>query len=128
MAGTFPKGDEIDDKRKGERMGNGFHGFDEHESSESDDDSDSPGSPELSVGEYPRVAIALDNGCVKIYDISDTDEFIHVKSMPRVKGEVFLKLFVLQQVSHLLFESPIKRMFCVVVYRTSFKCDLEYRC
>ncbi|KAL2583658.1 hypothetical protein AAZV13_14G084500 [Glycine max] len=88
MAGTFPKGDEIDDKRKGERMGNGFHGFDEHESSESDDDSDSPGSPELSVGEYPRVAIALDNGCVKIYDISDTDEFIHVKSMPRVKGRV----------------------------------------
>ena len=95
MAGTCPKGDEIDDKRKGERMGNGFHDFDEHESSESDDDSDSPGSPELSVGEYPRVAIALDNGCVKIYDISDTDEFIHVKSMPRVKGEVFLKLFVL---------------------------------
>ena len=58
MAVTFPKSDEINDKRKGGQMGNGFHDFDEHESIESDEDSDSPGSPELSVGEYPRVAIA----------------------------------------------------------------------
>ena len=130
MAVTFPKSDEINDKRKGGQMGNGFHDFDEHESIESDedDDSGSPGPLGLLVGEHPRVAIALDNGCVRICDISDTDEFILVKSLPPVKGEVFLKLFVLQQVSHLLFESPIKRMFCVVVYRTSFKCDLEYRC
>ncbi|KAK7383236.1 hypothetical protein VNO78_28910 [Psophocarpus tetragonolobus] len=88
MAVTFPKGDQIIDKRKDGRMGNGFHDFDEHESSESDEDSDSPGPLDRSVSEHPRVAVALDNGCVRIYDISDTDEFIHVKSLPAVKGRV----------------------------------------
>nr|KYP57092.1 Cirhin [Cajanus cajan] len=88
MAVTFPKGDKINDERKGDQMGNGFHDFVEHESSESDEDSDSPGPHEGSVGENPRVAIGLDNGHVGIYDISDTDEFIYVKSLPRVKGRV----------------------------------------
>ncbi|RZB58332.1 WD repeat-containing protein PCN isoform B [Glycine soja] len=90
MAVTFPKSDEINDKRKGGQMGNGFHDFDEHESIESDedDDSGSPGPLGLLVGEHPRVAIALDNGCVRICDISDTDEFILVKSLPPVKGRV----------------------------------------
>lgn len=88
MALTFPKGDRINDERKGDKMGNGFHDFDEHESSESDEDSDSAGPLESSVCQHPRVAIGLDNGRVMIYDISDTDKFIHVKSLPSVKGRV----------------------------------------
>ncbi|XP_020226711.1 WD repeat-containing protein PCN isoform X2 [Cajanus cajan] len=88
MAVTFPKGDKINDEKKGDQMGNGFHDFDEHESSESDEDFDSPGPHEGSVGENPRVAIGLDNGHVGIYDISDTDEFIYEKSLPWVNGRV----------------------------------------
>ncbi|KAJ1396928.1 WD40/YVTN repeat-like-containing domain superfamily [Sesbania bispinosa] len=41
-----------------------------------------------SATEYPRVAIGFDDGCLRIYDISDADEFIYVKSLPRVKGRV----------------------------------------
>ncbi|TKY57908.1 Cirhin protein [Spatholobus suberectus] len=88
MAVTFPKSDKINDKRKDERMGNGFHDFDEHESSESDEDSDAPGPLKRSDSEHPLVAIGLDDGSVRIYDISDTDKFIYVKSLPRVKGRV----------------------------------------
>ncbi|KAL2318430.1 hypothetical protein Fmac_032306 [Flemingia macrophylla] len=88
MAVAFPKGDKIDDERKGDQMGNGFHDFDEHESSESEEDSDSPGPLERSFIENPRVAIGLDNGHVGLYDISDTDKFIYVKSLPRIKGRV----------------------------------------
>lgn len=86
MAVTFPKSDKINDERKDDRMGNGFHEPEEHENSESDEDSDLPGPHERSVTEHPRVAIGFDNGCVRIYDVSDTDEFIHVKSLPPVKG------------------------------------------
>ncbi|XP_027329918.1 WD repeat-containing protein PCN-like isoform X1 [Abrus precatorius] len=91
MAVTLPMNDKINAETKG-GMGNGhvnkFHDFDERESSESDEDSDLPGPLEHSISEHPRVAIGFDDGCVRIYSISDTDEFIYVKSLPRVKGRV----------------------------------------
>jgi U3 small nucleolar RNA-associated protein 4 len=34
----------------------------------------------------PRVAVAFDDGCVRIYTISDANEFIYLKSMSRVQG------------------------------------------
>ncbi|XP_061366874.1 WD repeat-containing protein PCN-like isoform X2 [Gastrolobium bilobum] len=93
MAVTPPKSFVINDVMNGDHLGNGyaskFNKSDEHgETSESAEDSDSPDPLKQSVNEYPRVAIGLDDGCVRIYAISDTDEFIYVKSLPRVKGRV----------------------------------------
>ncbi|KAE9588474.1 hypothetical protein Lal_00003033 [Lupinus albus] len=93
MAVTLPKRDVINSETKNNHVGNGFvskfHNSDEHgENSESDEDSDSTDTNKQSVTEYPRVAIAYDDGCVRIYAISDTDDFMYVKSLPRVKGRV----------------------------------------
>ena len=100
MAMKFPVDDKVNDESKDGRMGmvtengNGFHDFGEHESSDSDDDSHSPGPLERSYRELPRVAIGFNDGRLRIYEISDTDEFILVKSFPPVTGEIFLELFV----------------------------------
>lgn len=94
MALAPPRSDVINAEANGDHMGNGYVGkfrdSDEHESSESDDeDSDSPDLHKQSVREDLRVAIGFDDGCVRIYTISDADEFVYVKSLPRVKGEAF---------------------------------------
>lgn len=34
------------------------------------------------------IAIACDDGCVRLYDISDSDEVTYHKSLPRVSGEI----------------------------------------
>ncbi|KAJ1385618.1 WD40/YVTN repeat-like-containing domain superfamily [Sesbania bispinosa] len=87
-----PKTDITNAETNGGHMGNGyvskFHGSDEHEDNESDENSDSADPLKHSATEYPRVAIGFDDGCMRIYDISDADEFIYVKSLPRVKGRV----------------------------------------
>lgn len=76
---------------------------DEHESSESEEDSDSPDPPKQSVLEYQQVAIGCDDGCVRIYAISGKDEFIYTKSLPRVSGEISsLELFGSLQLFSLL--------------------------
>ncbi|KAJ4842742.1 hypothetical protein Tsubulata_027202 [Turnera subulata] len=67
---------------------NGHDDGDDSESSESEDDSDSDELHEQSVVEDPRVAIACDDGCVRIYTIPDSDELIYSKSLPRVSGRV----------------------------------------
>ncbi|KAI9106526.1 hypothetical protein K1719_022054 [Acacia pycnantha] len=75
-----------------DHMGNGYLTYDkdtdhdEHETSDSEEESDSSNS--LKTLEYPRVAIGCDDGCVRIYAISDTDEFMCTKSLPRVSGRV----------------------------------------
>ncbi|XP_014505120.1 U3 small nucleolar RNA-associated protein 4 homolog [Vigna radiata var. radiata] len=92
MAMKLPIDDKVKDESKDGRMGtengNGFHDFDEHESSDSDDDSHSPGPLERSYRELPRVAIGFNDGRLRIYEISDSDEFILVKSFPPVTGRV----------------------------------------
>ncbi|XP_058725108.1 WD repeat-containing protein PCN-like [Vicia villosa] len=93
MAVALSKSD--DGETNGVHMENGFskrflNGFDDHEDSESDEDSDSD-SPEVlkqSSLEGPRVAVAFDDGCVRIFTISDTNEFIYLKSLTRVTGRV----------------------------------------
>lgn len=75
-----------------DHMGNGYltynkdNDHDEHETSDSEEEPDSSNS--LKTPEYPRVAIGCDDGCVRIYAILDTDEFMCTKSLPRVSGEI----------------------------------------
>ncbi|KAL1315512.1 WD repeat-containing protein PCN isoform X1 [Arachis hypogaea] len=92
MAVTFPKVDLVNNVPNGDVMGNGYASkiqeSDEQESSDSDEDNDSPDAGKQSVLESPRVAIGYDDGSVRIYAISDEDEFLYVKSLPRVKGRV----------------------------------------
>ncbi|KDP36549.1 hypothetical protein JCGZ_08316 [Jatropha curcas] len=73
-------------------LGNGFsdkkNDTDDQQSSESGDDSDSDELHEQFAIEDPRVAIACDDGCVRIYTIPDSDELIYNKTLPRVNGRV----------------------------------------
>ncbi|KAM1464197.1 hypothetical protein ACFXTO_043889 [Malus domestica] len=74
-------------------IGNGFLKAnstegDDPETSDSEDDSDSAEINEQSVVENQRVALACDDGCVRIYTITNTDEFVYTKSLPRVSGRV----------------------------------------
>lgn len=85
-----------DGETNGVHIENGFskrflNGFDEHEDSEnedseSDEDSDSPDVLKQSSLEGPRVAVGFDDGCVRIFTISDANEFIYLKSLTRVTG------------------------------------------
>ncbi|KAJ8773266.1 hypothetical protein K2173_028443 [Erythroxylum novogranatense] len=75
-----------------QHLGNGYvkHIDDgsNHESSDSEDDSDSDNINKLLDVEDPCVAIACDDGCVRLYRIPDSDEFIYYRTLPRVSGRV----------------------------------------
>lgn len=71
-----------------QNIGNGFLSNNlNDESSESEDDSDSVELHKQSEIENPRVALACDDGCVRIYSVLE-DELVYIKSMPRVSGEI----------------------------------------
>ncbi|CAI0474104.1 unnamed protein product [Linum tenue] len=76
---------------KSQHLTNGFlndihHGNDhDDESSESDDDSSSDGHLNQ-VLEDTRLAIACDDGCVRIYTVPDSDELIYNRTLSRVSG------------------------------------------
>ena len=84
----------VDAKPKPEHLVNGFlndkgeDDDDDDETSDSEDDSDSDELQERPVIELPRLAIACDDGSVRIYSISDSDELVYTKSLPRVSGEI----------------------------------------
>jgi U3 small nucleolar RNA-associated protein 4 len=59
---------------------------DDPETSESEDDSDLVELLEQPTSENTRVALACDDGCVRIYSISD--KLTYVKSLTRVGGRV----------------------------------------
>ncbi|GAU27350.1 hypothetical protein TSUD_05760 [Trifolium subterraneum] len=92
MAVTLAKSDV--GETNGVHIGNGYlkrlHGSDDHENSESDEDSDSDSPDVIKQSSLmdPRVAVAFDDGSVRIYTISDANEFIYLKSMSRVQGRV----------------------------------------
>lgn len=72
---------------------------DDDDSSDSEDDDDSVELCEEPVIENTRVAVACDDGCVRIYSISDSEQLIYNKSLPRVSGEIasspiWLKSFI----------------------------------
>lgn len=77
-----------------QHVGNGYlndksNDSDDYETSGSDHDSDFDGLHEESViNEDIHVAVACDDGCVRIYRISDSDELTYHKSLPRVSGEI----------------------------------------
>ncbi|XP_058191471.1 WD repeat-containing protein PCN-like [Rhododendron vialii] len=58
------------------------------ETSESEDDSDLVELHGQPTSENRLVALACDDGCVRIYSISDSDKLIYVKSLTRVSGRV----------------------------------------
>ncbi|KAL8126986.1 WD repeat-containing protein PCN-like [Apium graveolens] len=60
---------------------------DEKSGSESEDD-DQVELCEGSVIDKTSVAIACDDGCVRIYTISDSNELVYNRSLPRVSGRV----------------------------------------
>lgn len=77
---------------KSQHIGNGYlndesYGSDERETSESEYDSDSDELHVQLVDEDRLLALACDDGCVRIYRISDSDELIYHRSLPRVSGE-----------------------------------------
>ncbi|EOY03190.1 hypothetical protein QUC31_017814 [Theobroma cacao] len=61
---------------------------DDDESSDSEDVSDLEQVHKKLVMEYRPVAVACDDGAVRIYTISDSDQLIYHKSLPRVSGRV----------------------------------------
>ncbi|GAV56596.1 WD40 domain-containing protein [Cephalotus follicularis] len=84
---------QIHKEPKSQHMGNGFmngklNDDEDHERSGSEDDTDSDDIHEQSVMEGTRVAIGYDDGCVQIYRVSESDQFIYNKSFPRVSGRV----------------------------------------
>lgn len=73
-------------------IGNGYvddklKDVDDHETSESEDDTDSVELHEQSSSEDISIALACDDGCVRIYSLSDSDDLAYKKSLPRVSGE-----------------------------------------
>lgn len=83
---------------KSQHIGNGYLNHEssdndddessESESSESEDDSDSDELLEQPTTEDRYLALACDDGCVRLYRVSDSDELIYYKSLPRVSGEI----------------------------------------
>ncbi|GMH16469.1 hypothetical protein Nepgr_018310 [Nepenthes gracilis] len=62
---------------------------DDNDSSSSESDDDNNESVELheqALVENPCVAAACDDGCVRLYTVSDSDELMYNKSLPRVSG------------------------------------------
>ncbi|XP_031281366.1 WD repeat-containing protein PCN-like [Pistacia vera] len=84
----------IHSEEKSLHVGNGYvndksNDSDDYETSGSDSDSDLDGLHEESVIiEDTLVAVACDDGCVRIYRISDSEELTYYKSLPRVSGRV----------------------------------------
>lgn len=67
------------------------------ESSESEnDESENDESNEVSVSDNRYLAVASDNGCVRLYEIPDSDQLVYWKSLPWVSGETFVLSFSLK--------------------------------
>ncbi|KAK8309542.1 hypothetical protein V6Z12_D02G131200 [Gossypium hirsutum] len=64
----------------------GYSDSDDAENYQSEDASDSEQVHQKLVTDDRRVAIACDDGAVRIYTISNLDKFIYHKSLPRVSG------------------------------------------
>ncbi|KAH1047374.1 hypothetical protein J1N35_038158 [Gossypium stocksii] len=81
------------EETRSQNFGNGYlndkyecNDTDDDENCESEDVSDSEQVYQKLVMEDRRVAIACDDGAVRMYTISDLDKLIYQKSLPRVSG------------------------------------------
>lgn len=79
----------IDVEGKAERIENGYSSENEEESGSEEDGSDSDEFHEQSDGSDTDrlLAVACDDGCVRLYRISDLDKLTYYRSLPRVSGE-----------------------------------------
>ncbi|KAH7865828.1 hypothetical protein Vadar_011785 [Vaccinium darrowii] len=74
----------IENGHANDKIGDG----DDPETSESEDDSDLVELHEQPTSENTLMALACDDGCVRIYSISDSDKLTYVKSLTQVGGRV----------------------------------------
>lgn len=73
---------------------NGYSNTDAHSDTESskidDDDDDDDDNDELIAahvhGKFQRLAVACDDGCVRLYNATELDELTYIRSFPRVSG------------------------------------------
>lgn len=72
-----------------------MNGHNDAESSGSDDDDDLLELHEESATDSTRVAIACDDGCVRIYGVASEDKLNYIRSLPRVGGETATRGFLL---------------------------------
>lgn len=49
---------------------------------------------EESITDNASIAIACDDGCVRLYNISESDQFNYHKSLPRVSGEIISPVLI----------------------------------
>ncbi|XP_008778520.1 WD repeat-containing protein PCN-like isoform X1 [Phoenix dactylifera] len=74
-------------------IANGYESHGAHSDSESgqsdddDDDSDEPHSAAI-ASNYQRLAVACDDGCIRLYNAFDTDGLTYIRSFPRVSGRI----------------------------------------
>ncbi|CAM8911121.1 unnamed protein product [Rhodiola kirilowii] len=62
------------------------NGTRDHNSTDSEDEDDTYGHREESLDEDPVVALASDDGCVRMYNVTESDRLVYRKSLPRVSG------------------------------------------
>lgn len=99
----------------------------DHETSESENENDSDLDElhEQSVVEDRHVALACDDGCVRVYRITDSDELIYHRSLPRVGGETSaLKwLFLLSHCCYIYFKFTGHILFAGRVLSVTWSAD-----
>lgn len=68
-----------------------INGGEDDENSDSEHDGDGNDSVEIHGDHdtnYTRLAIACDDGCIRIYNISDSEKLTYNTTFPRVSGEI----------------------------------------
>ncbi|KAK6116037.1 hypothetical protein DH2020_008306 [Rehmannia glutinosa] len=93
---------EIKSYENGDANPSTISGADEEDNSESEDEDDGKNAREIQMhndAKNTRLAIACDDGCVRIYNVSDEEKLTYNRTLPRVSGEtsalrIVEKLFV----------------------------------
>lgn len=118
---------------KSQLMGNGHLNNNSNDESDngtsgSEDDSDSVKLHEESVSKDPSVAIACDDGCVRIYSIPVSDELVYTKTFPRVSGEISTPCYSAS--CRIFFVYIFLKDFIFIIwcclYRATSKCGVEF--
>lgn len=122
MAATSYKKNSYSNEKKHSQHIKAINDSSDDDCSESENDDDSVVTTDGSVIEDANIAMACDDGCVRIYTVSD--ELIYRKSLPRVSGKITCspELFI-----SVIIAFSCKKFLCIyLVCRTHFECDLEY--
>lgn len=82
---------------KAQRIENGEEKSENESEDDSDSDSDSDEIHEQSEDTDRILAAACDDGCVRLYRISDLNKLNYYRSLPRVSGEISSPLSVIMK-------------------------------